>query len=58
MERRNNPLLRARIDLLLLAVKAGRLSIGDAGRRMDQLGVPFAVACRVLTRSPVQAAPH
>lgn len=56
MDRRTNPLLRARIDLLLHAVKTGRLSIGDAGRRMDQLGVPFSVACRVLTRSDVQPA--
>ncbi|WP_168224912.1 hypothetical protein [Azoarcus sp. DD4] len=58
MDRRTNPLLRARIDLLLHAVKTGRLSINDAGRRMDQLGVPFAVACRVLTRSDLQPAPH
>lgn len=51
MERRSNPILRNRVEQVLISVRKGRVSIEDAGRRMDRLGVPFAVACRVLSQS-------
>lgn len=54
MDRRTNSQMRLRIDQLLTLVASGRIGVSEAGRRMDLIGVPFAVACRVLVKATPQ----
>lgn len=49
--RRTNALMREFVDLVTHSVEAGLMSVADAGRLMNSVGVPFEVACRVLPRA-------
>lgn len=48
--RRTNRLMREHVDLLAWCVDAGQMEVKEAARRMESVGVPFAVACRVLPK--------
>lgn len=48
--RRTNRLMREHVDLLAWCVDAGQMEVKEAARRMETVGVPFAVACRVLPK--------
>jgi len=43
--------MREFVDLVTHSVEAGLMSVADAGRLMNSVGVPFEVACRVLPRA-------
>ena len=48
--RRTNRLMREHVDLLAWCVDAGEMTAGEAARRMELVGVPLSVACRVLPK--------
>lgn len=48
--RRTNRLMREHVDLLAWCVDAGEMTISEAARRMDRVGVPLDVARRVLPK--------
>lgn len=51
MNRRTNQLLREHVSLLSHCVRAGIYTPAEAGRIANRAGVPFEVACRVITRA-------
>jgi hypothetical protein len=48
--RRENRLMREHVDLLAWCVDAGEMTVSEAAKRMDRVGVPFEVARRVLPK--------
>jgi len=48
--RRENRLMREHVDLLAWCVDAGQMEVKEAARRMEVVGVPLSVACRVLPK--------
>jgi hypothetical protein len=50
INRRTNKLMREHVDLLAWCVDAGEMTAGEAARRMQLVGVPLSVACRVLPK--------
>ena len=50
INRRTNRLMREHVDLLAWCVDAGQMTASEAARRMELVGVPFEVACRVLPK--------
>jgi len=50
INRRTNRLMREHVDLLAWCVDAGEMTIAEAARRMDRVGVPLDVARRVLPK--------
>lgn len=50
MNRRTNKLMREHVDLIAWCVDAEQMTIKEAARRMELVGVPLSVACRVLPK--------
>lgn len=58
--RRHRHALRLEVDNIVSDLADGRVTLSRAGRRLDRIGCPFAVACRVCLpyREPTTRTPQ